>query len=125
MIRLLSHGSFEKTSRWLDRLMNGDIYAGLDRYGQMGVNALTAATPVDTGRTANAWYYEIERSKNGFTISWHNNNVNKGAVIAILLQYGHGTGTGGYVVGRDYINPAAQPVFDQIAEEVWKQVTSG
>lgn len=124
MIRVSASGSFQKTKGFLDRLMNGDIYKELDRYGEMGTRALAAATPVDSGTTANSWYHRIERSKNGVTISWHNSNVNKGAVIAILLQYGHGTGTGGYVVGRDYINPATRPVFDQIAAEVWRKVTS-
>ncbi|MBA3551114.1 HK97 gp10 family phage protein [Patescibacteria group bacterium] len=125
MIRVTSSGSFKKTMQFIDRLRHGDIYKDLDRYGAMGVRALAGATPQDTGRTANAWYYQIQRSRSGVIISWHNNNVNQGAVIAILLQYGHGTGTGGYVQGRDYINPAARPIFDQIAADVWKKVTSG
>ncbi len=125
MIRISSIGSFRKTISWLDRLSNGDIYKDLDRYGQMGVRALAGATPQDTGRTANSWYYQISRTRSGVTISWHNNNVNQGAVIAILLQYGHGTGTGGYVSGRDYINPATRPIFDQIAADAWRKVTSG
>ncbi len=125
MIGLRSIGSFAKTTAFLDRLMHGDIYKDLNRYGQMGVNALSRATPTDSGTTARSWSYNIERSRDGVTISWSNSNVNQGSNIAILIQYGHGTGTGGYVVGRDYINPAARPVFDQIANDVWKKVTDG
>jgi hypothetical protein len=106
-------------------MMHGDLYGDLGQYGQMGVNALAAATPKDTGETASSWTYRITKSGSGVTIAWYNTNVNGNAVIALLLQYGHGTGTGGYVVGRDYINPATRPVFDQIAEAVWKKVTSG
>lgn len=125
MIRLTTSGSFDKTKAFLDRMINGDVYKDLDRYGRLGVDALSRATPVASGKTASSWSYKIERSRTGVTISWHNDNINQGSVIAILIQYGHGTGTGGYVEGRDYINPATRPIFDQIANEVWRKVTNG
>ncbi len=125
MIRIVTSGSFDKTRAFIDRLQNGDIYKDLDRYGRMGVDALATATPRDTGLTASSWSYQIRRDKSGTTIAWTNSNVNDGAQVAILLQYGHGTGTGGYYAGYDYINPAARPVFDQIANDVWRKVTSG
>lgn len=96
----------------------------LERYAQMGVSALASATPVDSGQTASCWGYEIEMSGEDATIYWTNTNQNKGVYIAVILQYGHGTGTGGYVQGIDYINPAIRPVFDKIAEEAWREVTS-
>ena len=95
----------------------------LDKYGREGVAALASATPIESGKTASSWYYEIKNSNGSATISFYNSNVNKGVPIAIILQYGHGTGTGGWVQGRDYINPAIQPVFDRIAEEAWREVT--
>lgn len=125
MIRVSSVGSFKKTRGFLDRMRNGDIYRGLEPYGQRGVRALADATPKRTGETAAGWTYGIERSRNGVTIFWDNTNVNLGSKIAILIQYGHGTGTGGYVSGIDYINPALGPVFDEIAQDVWKKVTNG
>lgn len=97
----------------------------LDKYGKMGVEALSSATPVDSGLTASSWYYEIQNDGNSASIEFHNSHINKGVPIAIILQYGHGTGTGGWVEGRDYINPAIQPIFDQLAEEVWKEATRG
>lgn len=96
----------------------------LDKYGREGVAALAAATPIDTGNTAGSWVYEIVREAGSASIVFSNTNVVNGENIAILLQYGHGTGTGGYVVGRDYINPAIQPIFDKIANNAWKEVTS-
>ena len=96
----------------------------LDKYGAMGVSALAAATPMDSGLTANSWGYEISVGKEGATIYWTNTNQNNGVYIAVILQYGHGTGTGGYVQGRDYINPAIRPVFDKIAEEAWMEVVN-
>lgn len=112
-----------KTEAWLKRLQSQDIYATLEQFAQRGVEALSAATPVDTGATARSWTYEIVRSKGYFSIRWMNTNNEGGVPIAILLQYGHGTGTGGYVQGRDYINPAIRPIFDQIEAEVRKVVT--
>ena len=120
--RLRSPGTFGKTIKGLDRLLNGDIYADLDNYGRQGVTALSAATPVDSGLTAASWDYYVERGRSTTKIVWYNYNVNKGAVVAILLQYGHGTGTGGFVSGYDYINPACRPVFDKIADAVWREV---
>ena len=125
MIRVASVGSFKRTLTFLDRLRNGDIYKGLEQYGKRGVSALESATPRRSGATASGWTYGIERSRSGVTIYWDNTNVNQGSKIAILIQYGHGTGTGGYVSGRDYINPAIRPVFDEIAREVWEKVTNG
>lgn len=111
------------TRAFLQRISNGQIFATLDKYGQMGAQALAAATPVDGGETANAWSYEIINKRGYFSIRWHNAHVEDGVPIAILLQYGHGTGTGGYVQGRDYINPAIKPIFDQIDDEVRKVVS--
>ena len=98
--------------------------SNLNHYAQMGVDALKSATPVDTGKTADSWYYEIHKSISGITIRWCNSNINEGVPIAVILQYGHGTGTGGYVEGTDYINPAIKPIFDEIADAVWKEVTN-
>lgn len=117
-------GSFDRTDRFLAKMSRGDIYRNLDGFARDGVAALSAATPVETGLTAASWTYEIERSRDGAKISWLNTHENGGVNIAIILQYGHGTGTGGYVAGRDYINPAIRPIFDKIAEGVWKEVTS-
>lgn len=125
MIRVSSLGSFNKTLKFLDRLRNGDIYKDLDQYGRRGVAALSAATPQRTGKTAAAWTYQIERRRDGVTISWNNTNGRGRTKVAVLIQYGHGTGTGGYVSGRDYINPALRPVFDEIARDVWRKVTNG
>lgn len=123
MLRILTSGSTRNTQNFLAGLLAGDIYRDLQRYGQMGVNALSSATPIDTGETAGSWAYQIQRGRGRTTIIWTNSNVNDGAQIAILLQYGHGTGTGGYVQGYDYINPAIRPIFDQIATNVWEKVT--
>ena len=95
----------------------------LDRYGKEGVRALSQATPTDTGLTAISWSYKVETSRSGAKITWYNTNIQNGVPIALILQYGHGTGTGGYVEGRDYINPAIQPIFDKLAEEAWREVT--
>lgn len=125
MISVSTSGSFKKTLAFLDRLRNGDIYKDLDQYGRRGVDALSAATPQRTGKTASSWTYRIARSRNGVTISWNNTNGSGRTKVAVLIQYGHGTGTGGYVSGRDYINPALRPVFDEIARDVWRKVTNG
>lgn len=103
-------------------MSNWKIDKILQKYGQQGVAALSAATPVESGTTANSWSYEIKTSGQSATIYWSNSNVNKGVNIAVILQFGHGTGTGGYVQGRDYINPAMRPIFDKIAEEAWMEV---
>jgi len=107
----------------LEKAKNLRLERILAKYGQMGVDALSAATPVETGMTARSWYYEVEASGGYYRIKWLNSHVNDGVPIAIILQYGHGTGTGGYVAGRDYINPAIKPAFDKIEAEVWKEVT--
>ena len=106
-------GDFKKTDDFLKKMTNKRIFAKLEKYAQEGVDALSAATPVDTGQTASMWSYEIRTTDNQVSIYWKNANVNKGVNIALILQYGHGTGTGGYVQGRDYINPAMKPVFDK------------
>ena len=124
MIRFESKGSFKNTDKFLSRMSKRAIFKSLNAYGQKGVAALASATPKASGVTANSWYYEIDRDGKNYSIVWKNSNSNDGAIIAILLQYGHGTGTGGYVAGRDFINPAIRPIFDQIAEDVWKEVTS-
>ncbi len=124
MISLESSGDFNNTEAWLKRMATGDIFSALNHFGQEGVSALSAATPVDTGETKNSWTYEILRETGSYSIIWGNTNIVNGQPLAILLQYGHGTGTGGYVEGRDYINPALRPIFDRIAAEAWKVVTS-
>lgn len=123
MIVVKHSGNFDKTEKFLKRMSKGDIFKSLDRYGQKGVSALAAATPRDSGKTASSWSYEVQMGSNSYSIIWSNNNTNKGVNIAVILQYGHGTRNGGFVQGRDYINPAMRPVFDQIAEEAWKEVT--
>lgn len=124
LIRITSKGDFNNTFRFLKKMSNFKVNKILDKYGAMGVSALAAATPVDSGLTANSWGYEISVGKEGATIHWTNTNQNNGVYIAVILQYGHGTGTGGYVQGRDYINPAIRPVFDKIAEEAWMEVVN-
>jgi hypothetical protein len=123
MINFTQTGSFDKTEAYLARLKQEDLSAVLNKYGEMGVNALSNATPIDSGLTAQSWYYTIESRRGYYSIRWHNSNVQSGLPIAVLIQYGHGTRNGGYVQGRDYIMPAIQPIFDQIAEEAWKEVT--
>ena len=123
MISISQKGDFSKLTGFLERMKNVIKIGDLDKYGREGVAALSAATPKESGLTANSWYYEIERSKDSVSISFHNSNINKGVPIAIILQYGHGTKNGGYVEGIDYINPAIQPLFNKIAEDAWKEVT--
>ena len=123
MISFKHTGDFSKTTKFLERAKRGDYLKVLDKYGKEGVKALSSATPVDSGTTANSWSYKIEKGNRSAKISFLNSNVNKGVPIAIILQYGHGTRNGGYVQGRDYINPAIQPIFDRIANEAWKEVT--
>jgi hypothetical protein len=124
MIRVSSPGSFERTRRFLERARSRELFSALEPLGRRGVDALSAATPRASGKTAGSWKYRIERNGRGVAIYWYNTNVNQGAQIAVLIQHGHGTGTGGFVAGRDYINPAMRPVFDEIADEVWRKVTS-
>lgn len=124
MVTFTHHGNFNNTKRLFKRAVEAKFLQSLDKYGQEGVAALSAATPVESGETASSWYYEIISSKGSYSIHWGNSHVNDGVNIAVILQYGHGTGTGGYVAGRDYINPAIRPIFDKIAENAWREVTS-
>lgn len=117
-------GGFTKTERFLNRMRRREYLNVLDEFGREGVQALRNATPVESGLTAESWDYEIKRTRDYIEIIWTNSNINDGVPIAVILQYGHGTGTGGYVQGRDYINPAIRPIFDKIAEKAWKVVTS-
>lgn len=122
MITFRQKGDFSKFNRYLERLKEAVKLGDLNKYGRQGVQALSSATPIESGETANSWYYKINRTKESVSITFHNSNIQNGVPIAIILQYGHGTGTGGYVEGRDYINPAIQPIFDRIAEDAWKEV---
>lgn len=122
MIKLQATGNYKNTKNFLTRAYKKEYLQSLDIYGQMGVEALAAATPVNSGLTASSWSYDIKTSRNSVIISWNNSNINNGVPIAIILQYGHGTKNGGYVRGRDYINPAIKPIFDAIADNAWKEV---
>lgn len=123
VVSITSKGSFSNIKRFFDNMIQRKYLKVLNKYGQMGVELLAANTPIDTGLTASSWYYEIEETDNGTSIVWKNSNEKNGwANVALLLQYGHATGTGGYVRGIDYINPALQPVFDKLAETAWKEV---
>ena len=123
MISFKQKGDFSKVTRYLERTKETVRMGDLDRYGRKGVAALAAATPVDSGKTANSWHYEIKKSKGLVSISFYNSNIQNGVPIAIILQYGHGTRNGGWVEGRDYINPAIQPIFDELTQLAWKEVT--
>lgn len=123
MVRFRQKGDFSKLSRFLERAKEAVKLGDLDKYGREGVKALRSATPMDSGLTAESWYYKINRREGSVSISFHNSNHNKGVLIAIILQYGHGTGTGGWVEGQDYINPSIKPIFNKIAEDAWKEVT--
>ena len=124
MITFSSKGDFKKADSWFEKLLNIAKLGELDKYGRKGVEALRAATPKDSGETANAWSYEIVRGDGETRIVWKNTHINKGVNIAVILQYGHGTGTGGYVQGIDYINPAMRPVFQDILDNALKEVTA-
>lgn len=123
MITIESQGDWKLTRNWFDRMTKLDLALIMNQFGKEGVSALKAATPSRSGETAASWNYEVTRKGNNWKITWTNSHVNKGANIAVLIQYGHGTRNGGYVVGRDYINPAIRPVFDKIAAKAWKEVT--
>lgn len=123
MIKIRQQGDFSKLTRFLERTKEAVHLGDLDKYGREGVAALASATPIDSGKTAESWSYKIARKNGSATISFHNSNIQNGVPIAIILQYGHGTGTGGWVQGRDYINPAIQPIFDKIANDAWGEVT--
>lgn len=123
MISFRQKGDFSNLTNFLEKAKNSVRLGELDRYGREGVSALASATPVDTGQTANSWYYKIVRRDGSVSIEFHNSNIQNGVPIAIILHYGHGTGTGGWVQGREYINTAIQPVFDRLANDAWREVT--
>ena len=122
MIQFTQKGNFSKLSNFLEKAKDIVKLSDLDKYGREGVAALASATPVDSGLTAKSWYYKIERKAGSVTLHFCNSNIQNGVPIAIILQYGHGTGTGGWVEGRDYINPAIRPIFDRMAKEIGKGV---
>lgn len=123
MIRFWHRGGFSKTNKYLRDVKEAARVKILEEYGERGVSALSSATPVDTGSAATSWSYKVSRDETGSRIEFFNSDIENGFPVAIMLQYGHGTGTGGWVEGRDYINPAIQPIFDELAEEAWKEVT--
>ena len=122
MISFRQKGDFSKLTSFLERAKETVYLGDLNKYGRQGVAALASATPIDSGETAESWYYEIENNKESATITFYNSNVQNGVPIAIILQYGHGTRNGAWVEGRDYINPAIQPIFDQIVDDAWREV---
>ena len=123
MITFRQKGDFSKVTRFLERAKESINLGVLDKYGREGVNALSSATPVDTGTTSKSWYYKIENKNGSASITFHNSNIQNGVPIAIILQYGHGTRNGGWVEGIDYINPAIKPIFDRLANDAWREVT--
>lgn len=123
MITFESQGDWRPTRNWMARMAKLDLALIMNQFGKEGVEALIRATPSSSGQTAGSWNYQVKRTGNSWRIDWTNSHVNKGVNIAVILQYGHGTRNGGYVVGRDYINPAIKPVFDKIAKQAWKEVT--
>jgi len=123
MISFTQKGDFSKLTRFLEKVKEAVRLGDLDKYGRAGVAALASATPVDSGQTANSWFYEITNNNGSARIAFYNSNIQNGVPIAVILQYGHGTRNGGWVQGRDYINPAIRPIFDQIANNAWKGVT--
>lgn len=121
-VKITQKGDFKKTEKYLKKSMGLDYRSVLEKYAREGVNALSAATPVESGETAMSWDYEIVKKGSSISIVWKNHNINKGVNIAVILQYGHATRNGGWVEGRDYINPALRPIFDALAEAAWKEV---
>jgi hypothetical protein len=122
MISVKVTGSWDTIGRYLEGIKRKKYVRIIQKYGEKGVEVLSQATPKDTGLTASMWRYVVKTDNNGTALEFHNDHINKGVNIAIILQYGHGTGTGGWVEGRDYINPAIQPLFDELVEELWKEV---
>lgn len=123
MLKITSTGSFQNIENFIKRVQNGRHFEVLQQYGEKGVAALSAATPIETGKTRLSWRYEIKRTLKTYTVVWYNDHVEENVNIALILQYGHATGTGGWVEGRDYINPAIRSVFDEMAADFWKEVT--
>ena len=123
MITFKEKGNFSKLNTYLEKIKESIKIGNLDKYGRNGVAALSSATPKETGKTASSWYYEIKRENGSVSINFNNTNINKGVPIAIILQMGHATRNGGWVEGIDYINPALKPIFEQLANEAWEEVT--
>jgi hypothetical protein len=123
MIKIKQFGGFEKLEKFIKKARQKKYLAGLEKYGEAGITALAKATPIDSGVTALSWGYRIEEIENGYRIVWYNTHISNYAVIAILLQYGHATGNGGYVQGTDYVNPAMRTIFEELAENAWREVT--
>lgn len=123
MVSLVSKGDFKNIKRFLYRMSDWTAKLVLESYGRKGVDALAAATPIRSGKTAASWDYKVSGGNGSWEIEWVNSNVNEGVNVALILQYGHGTGTGGYVTGIDYVNPALRPVFESFIEEIWREVT--
>lgn len=122
MIRVTMKGNFTKTNSFFQRILEKIKLSSLDNWGRKGVEALSSATPVDTGRTADSWYYEIVRDNENVRLQWLNSNVNDGVNIALIIQYGHAARNGVFIEGRDYINPALTPIFDEIEKSAWREV---
>lgn len=122
IIKVKQRGKFRKANIFFDKMLTISQYRNIESYARRGVAALRDATPKDTGLTANSWYYEIKQTNNGITIEWLNSNTSGEYNVALMIQYGHGTKNGGYVAGIDYINPALKPIFDEIADDMWKEV---
>ena len=123
MISFRHKGDFSNLTRFLEKVKETARLGDLDKYGREGVAALASATPIDSGETSSSWYYKIVNKNGSATITFYNSNIQNGVPIAIILQYGHGTRNGGWVQGRDYINPAIQPIFDRIVNDAWREVT--
>ncbi len=125
MIKFTHSGSFKNTEDFFQKVKKNPSYQTiLDKYGRSGIDALQSATPTDSGLTRDSWGYEINKTRSGFSITWTNSNLKEGVPIAILIQYGHGTKSGSFVQGRDFINPAMKPIFDKLAEDLWKEVSN-
>lgn len=124
MIKVKTKSNYNKITKYLEKMKAPIDVSKLEKYGQAGVIALQNATPVDSGKTKNSWYYEIENDKGVVKIKFCNSNIAEYIPVAIILQYGHATGTGGWVEGIDYINPAIKPVFNDIKNAAWREVTN-
>ena len=122
VLKISSRGDYDKTTRWLKKVQARGYLQKLDQYGQQGVAALEQATPKRSGKTAASWQYDVNINGSKIEIVWRNTNIIDSVPIAVIIQYGHGTGTGGYVEGVDYINPAIKPVFEEITQNVWKEI---
>jgi hypothetical protein len=125
MIKAKTSGDFKDTTKFLKFMQSGKLYDNLERYGYKGVDALSSATPRDTGKAAESWGFQTGHTSGVYAVSWYNTDIEDGCNVAVFIQYGHGTGTGGYVPGIDYINPAIRPVFDMAVNDIWRRVTNG